>query len=118
MIGIALILLIGMFQGATQQTKDENFIINMDNAIEFQGQFADSLQRVADSINKECVAKDSVIYILKKALEAKDYQLDYCAEKSKAYERLISRKEAMQGGTILTVLIVFVLVIFKLMAGG
>jgi len=118
MVGIALILLIGMFQGTTQRTKDENLILNMDNAIEFQGQFSDSLQRVADSINKDCAAKDSVIHILKKALEAKDHQLDYQGEKSKAYERLLLRKQAGQAGAIISGLIFFVMVIYKLMLGG
>jgi len=118
MIGVALILLMGMFQAVTQQTKDQNFIINMDNAIEFQGQFADSLQRVAESINKECAAKDSVIYLLKKSLKAKDHQLDYCAEKSKAYERLISRKQSSEMGAIITAMIVVMMLVFKLMGGG
>jgi len=118
MAGVILLILMGMFQGVTQQTKDQNFIINMDNAIEFQGQFADSLQRVADSVNTDCAAKDSVIHLLKKSLEAKDHQLDYCAEKSKAYERLISRKQDSEIGTIITAMIVVMMILFKLMSGG
>ena len=117
MIGIALILLIGMFQaGATQQTKDENLIINMDNAIEFQGQFSDSLRRVADTVDikKNCAAK---VHLLEKALEARDHQLDYEGEKSKAYERLLLRRQAGQAGAIITVIILFVMILFKLMAG-